>query len=339
MPNVRIKLALGVLAVTHGAVVLAGFFAPYSPETQNRQFPFVPPSCWHMVDSNGAFHIRPFVYPWKQQKGRALSYEEDRSCGYPIHFWASGAPFQLLGMVTLRRHLFGVDEPARLFLLGTDGFGRDVFSRVLWGGQISLLSGVLATIIALTLGLSLGALAGFFGNWVDDAFMRLAEVFLALPWLYFLFTVRAFFPPQISPNKVFLLLICCIGIIGWAQPARLIRGVVLTVREREHVLAARGFGASSAYLLRRHILPEVLSVAFTQAGVYLPRYVLAEVVLSFFGLGVSEPTPSWGNMLAELRHYNVLTSYWWMFGPTFVLIPISLSYQSVFSYDRGNKVL
>jgi peptide/nickel transport system permease protein len=190
--------------------------------------------------------------------------------------------------------------------------------------------------------MGLGGLAGFYGGWLDDLIMRTAEIFLALPWLYLLFAVRAFLPLQIPPNRIFLLLIIVVGMAGWARPARLIRGVVLSAKERDYVLAAKGFGATDLYLLRRHVLPQASSVVLAQAAVFIPKYVLAEVVLSLFGLGVSEPTPSWGNLLANLRQYSVLESYWWMFLPLFALMLVFLAYHSLFSYygyyqfTRGN---
>ncbi len=222
--------------------------------------------------------------------------------------------------------------PAKIFLIGSDAYGRDQFSRLLYGGRISLFAGLLATAVSLSLGMLLGGLAGFYGRWLDELIMRTAEIFLALPWLYLLFAVRACLPLQIAPNQVFLLLITVIGVIGWARPARLIRGVVLGARQRDYVVAATSFGASDIYLLRRHVLPQAFNVALTQAAVFVPRYVLAEMVLSFFGLGVSEPAPSWGNLLANLRQYNVLESYWWMFLPALALAPIFLVYYSIFSY-------
>jgi ABC-type microcin C transport system permease subunit YejE len=143
--------------------------------------------------------------------------------------------------------------------------------------------------------------------------MRGSEVFMALPWIYPLFAVRAFLPLHLGAQQSFFLLVAVIGLTGWARPARLVRGVVLSAKHRDYVLAARGFGASNFYLLRRHILPETFGVVLTQAAVLIPQYILAEVTLSFLGLGVSEPAPSWGNMLADMQKLYVSESYWWMF--------------------------
>jgi peptide/nickel transport system permease protein len=149
---------------------------------------------------------------------------------------------------------------------------------------------------------------------------------MALPWLYLLLAVRAFLPLHITTVQAFFLLIAIIGGVGWVRPARLIRGVVLSARERGFVLAARGFGASDAYLIRRHILPLTLGVVLTQATVLIPQYILAEVALSFLGLGVAEPVPSWGNMLAEAQQYHSLVAHGWMLAPGFAIIPVLLGY-------------
>jgi peptide/nickel transport system permease protein len=156
--------------------------------------------------------------------------------------------------------------------------------------------------------------------------MGLAELFLSLPWLYFLIAVRAFLPLHLSPAGTFLLLICVIGLIGWARPARLVRGVVLSARARNYVSAARGFGASDFHLLRRHVFPETFGVLLTQAALLVPQYAAAEATLSFFGLGVSEPVPSWGNMLSTLQQYNVLVSYGWLLAPAGALVVTSVIY-------------
>ncbi len=306
------------------------------PSAQNRNLAFVPPNQVHFLDAEGHLHLRPFIYSWMPRADSSNEYQEDRSAALPIRFFTLGAPYKVLGKIASQRHLFGVDGGARLFLIGGDGFGRDEFSRLLYGGRTSLFAGILATLISLSIGLALGGLAGYYGRWVDDLAMRASEVFLTIPWLYLLLFVRAFLPLQTHPNAVFLLLIAVFGVLGWARPARLIRGVVLSAKEREYVLAARGFGASDLYLLRKHILPDACGVVATQTALYIPQFILAEVTLSFFGLGVSEPTPSWGNMLAGLQQYFVLESCWWMFAPAFALIIVFLAYNRLFShYARG----
>lgn len=325
-------LTLAALAAFHAGVLFAEFFAPYDFASQNRVLAFAPPTRVHIIDVHGKAHLRPFVYRSIALTGTGIHYIEDRSVAYPVRFFVSGTAYGVFGIFVSQRHLFGTDEPARIFVMGSDAYGRDQFSRLLYGGRISLFAGLLATAISVSIGLFIGSMAGYYGGWLDELLMRAAEVFLALPWLYLLFAVRAFLPLHVAPMDAFLLLIAVIGVVGWARPARLVRGVTLSARKREYVLAAKGFGASDLYILRRHILPQVFGLALTQAAILLPRYILAEVALSFVGLGVTEPAPSWGNMLASLQHYYVLEAYWWMFLPALALIPVFLAYYTLLAY-------
>lgn len=326
-------LPLVSLAAIHLVVLLAGFFSPYDPTIQDRTAPNCPPTRIHWISADGRLGWRPFVYGLAgngfAEPMQAQPCAEDQQTPYPVHFLVRGASYNILGAMTSDRHWLGVPAPARIYLMGTDNYGRDVFSRLLYGGQISLFAGLLATVLSLTLGVLLGTLAGFYGGWSDAMIMRGVELFVALPWLYLLLALRAFLPLHTGPRQTFLLLIAVIGLLGWARPARLVRGVVLSTKERSHLLAARCFGASDLYLLRRHVLPETRSVVLTQAALLIPQYVLAEVTLSFLGLGVSEPVPSWGSMLATLQQYHVLVSDWWMFFPGLVLVLVFLSYSAL----------
>lgn len=308
--------------VLHGAIVCAGFFAPYAPEKQNRAFPFAPPTKIHWKDDAGQFHLRPFVYGITS-KSDDENYSEDRAIRYPIEFFQSenNASTNSSAM-----HLFAVREPGHLFILGTDEFGRDLFSRILYGGRISLAAGLAATIIALTLGTLLGSIAGIAGGMVDSAIMRLAELGLALSWFYLLLAIRAFLPLRTPPLQTFFLITAVLGITGWARPARLVRGVLLSAKERGFVQTARGFGAGNFYVFRRHLLPQLLPLIWTQAVVLIPQFIMAEVALSFLGLGATEPLASWGNLLSDLQNYHVIVSCWWMITPIIVLALVSLSY-------------
>src|SRR5580698_10330534 len=317
------------LAGLHLILLCAGFFAPYDPTTQDRELPYAPPTRIHFKDDSG-FHVRPFVYAWTSvlDGDQAGSYKEDTSRELPLDFFVRGPSYKLLGAyVTTTVHLFGVDAPGKVLLFGTDGYGRDEFSRVLFGGQISVAAGITATFIALLTGSILGIIAGYYGRWIDESLMGVTELFLSLPWLYFLLGVRAFLPLHLSTMRTFFLLTGVIGLIGWARPARMVRGMVLSSRNRNYVLAARGFGGSDFYLLWRHVLPDVFGLLLTQAALLIPRYIAAEVTLSFFGLGVSEPVPSWGNMLSTLQQYSVLVSYGWLLAPAGAVVVTSVLYS------------
>ncbi len=317
-----------VLGALHAIVACAGFFAPYDPVQQDREHPYLPPMKVHVVDERSHLHLRPFFYAMRIRDGSFEQFDEDTSKVFPLRFLVTGEQYRLLGFLPCRAHLFGT-EGTRLYLLGSDGFGRDQFSRILYGGQVSLLSGLLGAGFTLFFGAIIGTAAGFYGGWRDVLLMRLAELFLALPWLYLLFAMRAFLPLAVSPLKAFLLVIVVLATVGWARPARLVRGVVLSAKERDFVRAARGFGASNRYLLWRHIMPETSSVLLTQAAILIPQFVLAEMTLSFLGLGIPEPAPSWGNLLTTLQQYNVLVSYWWMYLPAVAIVPFFVGYQGL----------
>ena len=318
----KLVFALVFLAALYGLVLFAGFFAPYDFATQNRETPYAPPTALHFVDAQGTFHARPFIGSAPDSSQNATPSEASSRQTLPIYFFVRGSRYEIAGLFTSNVHFFGVDAPGQILLMGSDAYGRDQFSRFLYGGQISMLAGLVAALLSVSLGTIIGGIAGYYGGWIDEILMRGSELFLALPWLYLLFAVRAALPLRISQWQVFLLLVAIMGLIGWARPARLIRGVVLSAKQRNFVTAARGFGASDAYLLRKHVLPQTYGVLLTQMTLLIPQYVLAEVTLTFLGLGVGEPMPSWGALLSSLQQYSVLSSYWWMFLPALLLIPL-----------------
>ncbi len=327
-----------LLVGLHLAILLAGFVAPYDPSVQNREFSYAPPTHVHFRDTSG-FHLHPFVFVAAADFD---GYREDLNREYALHLFVRGDHYKLLGVIPTNLHLFGVDPPARIFLIGSDVYGRDQLSRLLIGGQISLASGLMATVITLAVATVMGTISGYYGKWADETVMGSVDLFLSLPWFYFLLGVRAFLPLHLSPASAFLLIVSIIGIIGWARPARLVRGVILSARNRNYVSAARGFGATDVYLLRRHIVPEVFGVLLTQAALLVPQYMTAEAVLSFFGLGVGEPTPSWGNMLSSLQQYHVLVSYYWLLAPAAALVVTSVIYwrlaDSIHHWLQSNSI-
>ncbi|MBV8906158.1 MAG: ABC transporter permease [Acidobacteriia bacterium] len=311
----KLRVACGILAMVHGVALLADFVAPYPFAQQQRDFAYAPPTQIHWISRQGQFHLRPFI--------EQIS-DSGASRTYFMSLFVHGYSYRLAGLITWDRHLFGVERPGVLFVLGSDAFGRDQFSRLVMGSRISLTAGWFAAILSLILGSVLGSIAGLFGGWADELTMRASEASMTLPWLYLLLAGRAFLPLDVPSTTSYFLFIAVVGVLGWARPARLVRGLALSLRERGYILAARGFGASDGYILRVHILPDALSVLVTQAALLVPQYILAEVTLSFLGLGIDEPAPSWGNMLAGVQHYNVLVSYRWMLLPALAPALVSL---------------
>jgi peptide/nickel transport system permease protein len=305
-----------LLLVLYGLALLAPFVAPYSPEEMDRGRFFHQPQRLHWVDAAGHLHAWPFIHPTHLSDAEAFRYEEDRSRMVPLRILPHGARYRLFGLIPSDRHLFGVDPPARLFLLGADPSGRDVLSRLLFGAQISLTVGLLGIAISFSLGLLLGGISGYFGGWVDTLIMRTTEVLLTIPGLYLLITLRAIFPAELPSQQVYLAIIVVLSFIGWAGLARVIRGMVLSIRRQEYVAAAEALGMGRLRIIARHILPNTMSFVIVAATVSIPGFILGEVVLSFLGLGVQEPAASWGNMLNLARSVRVLTSFpWLLFAP------------------------
>lgn len=311
------RLPLALLVSVHAVAILAGFFAPYSFREQHREAPRAGPSRVRFVDAAGRLSLRPHVH----DDGRIA----------PVRFFVRGPAYRLLGLLPSERHLFGVEAPARIFLLGTDALGRDYFSRLLYGAQISLTAGLLAALLAVTTGLALGGAAGYGGGVLDGAVVWLSDVFLSLPWIYLLLSARAFLPLDLAPETAFFVIVLLLGLLGWAGPMRIARASVRSAKERDFVAAARGSGASPLRVLTRHVLPQTIAPMATQAALLVPAYMLAEVTLSFVGLGVNEPVPSIGSLLADVSRTGSLAARPWQLAPVALVVVVGFLYHAVVS--------
>jgi peptide/nickel transport system permease protein len=196
-----------------------------------------------------------------------------------------------------------LQPPNAMFAFGSDELGRDLLSRLIYGARISLVIGFVAQSVAIGIGILLGAIAGWYGGWVDDVLMRLADIFFAIPGLMFLIVWVTIFEP--SPISIFLAL----GLISWPSNARMMRGQVLAIKNLDYVTAAQALGANTSGILLRHILPNAIAPMIVLASLGIAGAILSESILSFLGLGIQIPTPSWGTMVAASRSY--ITSAWW----------------------------
>ncbi|MCI0336988.1 MAG: ABC transporter permease [Acidobacteria bacterium] len=316
-------LLLFVLLV---CAVFSDFMTPYDPTTQNRELYLAPPSSLHFTDTEGFRHWVPFVYALQLVDRERMLYVEERSVIYPIRFLVPGEPYRLFGLFPCRTHLFGVDGPARIFILGSDGLGRDVFSRIVHGARLSLAVAGVALLIAIPLALVVGSVSGYYGGPFDFTCMRVIELFLALPALYLIIALRSALPLSLAPEQVLFAMVIVIALFGWASMARIVRGAVLSLREREFILAAIALGASDPRVIFRHIWPNLTAIILTQAALSVPGFILAEVTLSYLGLGVPEPLPSWGSMLASVGSVQQLGSFWWNLAPGAAIFITSLAF-------------
>jgi peptide/nickel transport system permease protein len=301
-----------LLFLFYALAILAPFVAPYSEEEMDRRRYFHPPQRIRWVDQEGRFRFVPFVRGTELGDRARFRYDEVASEEYPLRFFVRGDSYRLFWLFTTDRHLFGVDAPGRIYLLGTDSFGRDQFSRLLYGAQISLTVGIVGILISFALGLILGGISGYFGGFVDTIIMRTTELLLSIPSLYLIIALRAVFPIDLPSQQVYLGVVAILSFIGWAGLARVIRGLVLSIRKNEFVSAAEALGVSRFRIIVRHILPNTWSFVIVAATVSVPGYILGEVVLSFLGVGVQEPSASWGNMLNQARSIRALTSFPWL---------------------------
>lgn len=237
----------------------------------------------------------------------------------------------------MQHRLFGVDEAssdAPLYLLGSDATGRDVFSRLLHGAQISLSISLIGIIITLTIGFIVGGLSAFFGGKVDFFAMRLVEFLMAIPGLYLLLALRSVVAEHFSSGQMFLMIVIILSFIGWSGAARIIRGMALSIRNRQFVLAAESMGQSSFKILYKHLLPNLSHYLVVAATLSIPGYILAEAALSFLGLGIQEPSASWGLMLSQAQEIKVfMLNFWWLLTPGIAV------FITVLAFNRLGDVL
>jgi peptide/nickel transport system permease protein len=306
---------LSVVIFFYAVALFADFLAPYDYRSQLRSEPMSPPNEIHFRDVDGSLHARPFIYARRMIDPLERRYEEDTSRAYPLALFTKGYSYKLLGLLPVSTHLFGLKDEVgaviapRVQLLGTDAIGRDQFSRLLIAARFSLVVGPVGTLLACALGIFLGCIAGFSHRFVDALLMRTADAMLALPTLVLILAARAAFPLELPPSRAAILMISIFALVGWAEMARLARGLVLALRKQEFVLAAESIGLSKMRILFRHILPNAARPLLVQVTLMLPYFLLTETSLSFLGVGLQEPEASWGNMLAAAGDSNLLRNH------------------------------
>lgn len=331
---IKDKFALGALIIIfimYLAILFASFIAPYSKEFSDRHQAYAPPSKIFTIDENGRLS-RPYTYNWKREfdeESYAITYKLDRSKKYYINLFQRGETYNFLGLIPTSRHLFGVEKTGRLYLLGTDINGRDNFSRLLFGGRISLTIGFLALFISFPIGMLYGGLSGYLGGLADNLMMRFSEAIMSIPSFYLLIILAAILPTGMTSVQRFMLITVILALIGWAGFSRIIRGMVLSIKTQDYVKAAKSYGASKRRIITKHILPQTLSYVIVAITLSVPSYILAESGLSFLGLGIQQPDASWGNMLKEAQEFINIVSRPWLLAPGFLIFVAVLSFNLI----------
>jgi peptide/nickel transport system permease protein len=316
-----------LLIVFYMAVIAADFVAPYDPYIQQPNGSLLPPTKIYWKNPQGEF-IGPHVYPTTQG---AINLEtgdrqliEDKDKPSPLHFFVKGSSYKIFGLIPSDRHLFGTNGEGTINLLGTDDQARDQFSRLIYGGKISLFIGLVGICISFPLGMIVGGISGYFGGILDSVIMRLLEVMMTIPSIYLLVALAAVLPPGISSAQRFLLIVMITSFISWAGLARVIRGQVLSIKQQEYVQAARTMGAQPFYIIIRHVLPQTATYVIISATLAVPGFIVAESVLSLIGLGIQQPDPSWGNMLSLATNASILVLQPWLVWPPALLIILTV---------------
>lgn len=330
----RLAVFGGIMIVIFYLVcgVFAEFFTPYVLQYQSNYLE-ARPQPLVFKNREGQFSLRPAVYGLEEQIDMVLrkrSYAVDRTKIYPLYFFVKGQPYRLFGFIPADVHLFGTDPAdaeAHAFLLGTDRLGRDVLSRIIYGGRLSLLLGLIGQVLTFVVGTVMGVISGYYGGATDIVVQRMTEFVGAFPDIPLFMALAAAIPVTWSPMLVYFMLTLILVFIRWGGLARQVRGLILSLREREYVLAARSAGASDIRLMFRHLLPGTMSHVIVIATLMIPGMIISETALSWLGLGLRPPLTSWGVLLQEVSSVRSIRFAPWL------LLPVPFVILAVLSFN------
>jgi peptide/nickel transport system permease protein len=335
-------VSLIVLGLFYFVAVFGQFVAPYDPNRNimsndlefNTAAKFVPPTLFSFRNADGDLTLRPHAPGLRQHRDPEtlrLTYSSDQSKNVPISLFVKGHEYRLLGLVTTDRHLFGIDEarhPDAVFMpLGSDRLGRDMFSRVVYGTRISLSIGMLSVVASLVLGVILGGISGYYGGWIDGLIQRVIEFLVSIPSIPLWMGLSAAMPPGLSNTTRYFLLTIILSVIGWTTLARVVRGRFLTLRDEDFVMAARFSGASEMRIILRHMTPAMTSHIIAELTLAIPGVILAETGLSFLGLGLRDPTISWGVLIQEAQNIRTVSLAPWLLLPGLAVVISVLAFN------------
>ena len=328
------KIGLGILIFLYVVVLFCEFFSPYTLFDTVKGLENHPPTRVRFVDLDGNFRLRPFVYGYDyvvDHETYIKTWTPNREKRYPIHFFfAGGSKYNLFGFLPIMTNfrLFGVKE-GHIFLFGTDKWGRDMFSRVLYGGRISMTIGWIGVFISMILGILIGVASGYFAGIVDFIIQRVIEVLMSVPSLPLWLLLSAALPKEWSPIQIYFGIVVILSFLGWTGLARVVRGMILSYRETQFILAARNIGASNLRILTIHLIPNISSYLLVRLTLAVPNMIIGETSLSFLGLGIKPPMTSWGALLKEAQNVNYIVLNPWHLIPAIFVIVAVLAFNFV----------
>ena len=323
-------MALVVLILVIG--LFHAVLTPYNALQNHRDRQYYPPQVVHWLYADGEFHLRPFVYGWQEEMDSVtfeFRYIEDPEQRFPVHFFVRGNEWSMFGLEGSRR-LFGVDAEAGhyLHLLGTDNLGRDVFSRMLAGTTTTLLMAFTVVMLAAAIGLTVGLCAGYFSGNFDLVMQRITEFMQSFPDLPLYLALLALLPARADSTYVFFAFAGILVLLRWAPFSREIRGMVLAMRGMDYVRAAVAVGAGNRRILFRHIMPNTTSQVIVWVTYNFPEIILLETFLSFLGVGIQQPSISWGLMLNQILDFQTFNAAPWMMAPVGMVVLSVLAFNA-----------
>ncbi len=315
-------VALAFLMLSYAVYIFADFFAPYPPAESSPRV-YMRPQPIQFFDQEGRLR-RPFVYAMQQTFNQdfQIVYTRDESTRYPIRFFVRRPRAQFgPGAQRLRTKLFGVEgADAYVNLLGTDYRGRDMLSRIIHGGRITLSVGVFGVALSTLLGVIIGTISGYYGGRIDMLIQRLIEMISSIPTLPLWLALAAILPRDWPSTWVFFGIVTVLALIGWTGLARQIRGMVLSIRERDYIRASVAGGAGARFIMGKHVIPNVMSHLIVVSTIALPGMILGESAISFLGLGIKPPMTSWGLLIQEAQNLNAILLSSWIMLPGLAII-------------------
>ena len=326
-------ISVVVLIILYVMAIFAGFIIPYDPNEYNASYKYVPPMQITFRDENGDFAWRPGVRGLIEERDPETlrrSYIPDESTWYPIRFFVKGYEYKLLGVIKTDIHLYGLGEEAGdqlYFLIGSDRLGRDMFSRIVKGGQISLSIGLVSVFLSLILGIVLGGISGYYGGWTDNLIQRTIEFIRSIPTLPLWMALSAALPPDWPQTQRYFGITIILSMIGWTSLGRQVRGRFLALRNEDFVLSARLTGASDMRIIIRHMVPSFTSHIIASLTLSIPGIILAETSLSFLGLGLRQPVISWGVLLQEAQNIRTVALAPWLILPGLAVVIAVLAFN------------